>query len=392
MSAAERDDGCRRAPGLLLYLLFENRGEKAAVELAADATVQELRAAAHEAGGPAPHRQVLAVGADVLTDSGSTPLSDTCLISNEAVVAVRARRAAAAVVCCRQNRVAVILEGGAVRQFTLARKEEQTPVAAGCTAVVAGFGFTAAIVEGRLEVWGFQLRAITAGKPFAGLQGRQAVSCAASAGFRAVLAVVDSESHLHLCGDAKSGVPSELQGRVAAVAMWGVAAVVLTHGGEVFVVDRGGVEKKYLGGRPAMSISASGEHWAAVLDDGTVRCFGSNEKGECDVPSDLRSAVSCACGRGSTAAVCADGSVRWWGTVGVDLGSRLTAPCAAMALDEWYAAAVTSDGSLLATCTRRCARMLSRLRQLQAPTGGAEVPIDEEWRVHHGLNHAVAVM
>eukprot|EP01065_Artemidia_motanka_P050413 TRINITY_DN861_c0_g1_i2.p1 TRINITY_DN861_c0_g1~~TRINITY_DN861_c0_g1_i2.p1 ORF type:complete len:412 (+),score=119.95 TRINITY_DN861_c0_g1_i2:63-1238(+) len=391
MSAAERDDGCRRAPGLLLYLLFENRGEKAAVELAADATVQELRAAAHEAGGPAPHRQVLAVGADVLTDSGSTPLSDTCLISNEAVVAVRARRAAAAVVCCRQNRVAVILEGGAVRQFTLARKEEQTPVAAGCTAVVAGFGFTAAIVEGRLEVWGFQLRAITAGKPFAGLQGRQAVSCAASAGFRAVLAVVDSESHVHLCGDAwGSDVPSELQGRVAAVAICGNSLVALTHGGEVFVVKldvllpADGIEPTALGGS-AVSISAGQKHWAAVLDDGTVRCFGSNEKGECDVPSDLRSAVSCACGRGSTAAVCADGSVRWWGTVGVDLGSGLTAPCVAVALHEWYAVAVTADGSLLGTCTAEFAGLASLHPYDEFRTDGC-------WSVQRKLDRAVAVV
>eukprot|EP01065_Artemidia_motanka_P047144 TRINITY_DN7310_c0_g1_i6.p1 TRINITY_DN7310_c0_g1~~TRINITY_DN7310_c0_g1_i6.p1 ORF type:complete len:144 (+),score=28.75 TRINITY_DN7310_c0_g1_i6:3-434(+) len=66
-------------------------------------------------------------------------------------------------------------------------------------------------------------------------------------------------------------------------------------------------------GRAAVADSAGGVHCAALLDDGSVRCFGDNDVGQCDVPSGLRDVVSVECGKRSTFALHADGRLSWWG-------------------------------------------------------------------------------
>eukprot|EP01065_Artemidia_motanka_P047142 TRINITY_DN7310_c0_g1_i4.p1 TRINITY_DN7310_c0_g1~~TRINITY_DN7310_c0_g1_i4.p1 ORF type:complete len:163 (+),score=36.22 TRINITY_DN7310_c0_g1_i4:3-491(+) len=68
-------------------------------------------------------------------------------------------------------------------------------------------------------------------------------------------------------------------------------------------------------GRAAVADSAGGVHCAALLDDGSVRCFGDNDVGQCDVPSGLRDVVSVECGERSTFALHADGRLSWWGRV-----------------------------------------------------------------------------
>jgi hypothetical protein len=62
------------------------------------------------------------------------------------------------------------------------------------------------------------------------------------------------------------------------------------------------------------SIDGGGEHSAAVRQDGTVVCWGSNAAGQCAIPTGLPAANIVACGRDFTAACLADGSVRAWGS------------------------------------------------------------------------------
>eukprot|EP01065_Artemidia_motanka_P042784 TRINITY_DN5792_c0_g1_i2.p1 TRINITY_DN5792_c0_g1~~TRINITY_DN5792_c0_g1_i2.p1 ORF type:complete len:228 (+),score=70.73 TRINITY_DN5792_c0_g1_i2:49-684(+) len=74
---------------LPLQLLMEPSGAKVTVELPIEATVFELKAAVHRAGGPLPGFQELVVSGRPLPRDSTTPLSRTGLISPGAVVAVR---------------------------------------------------------------------------------------------------------------------------------------------------------------------------------------------------------------------------------------------------------------------------------------------------------------
>eukprot|EP01065_Artemidia_motanka_P005712 TRINITY_DN12760_c1_g2_i1.p1 TRINITY_DN12760_c1_g2~~TRINITY_DN12760_c1_g2_i1.p1 ORF type:complete len:162 (+),score=16.85 TRINITY_DN12760_c1_g2_i1:67-486(+) len=106
-------------------------------------------------------------------------------------------------------------------------------------------------------------------------------------------------------------------------------------------------------------------HYTAVLDDGSVQCFGCRpdvkcETGHCNVPSDLRSAVSCSCSDGGCAAVRADGSVCWWGRNVTEFANGVIAeagPCAAVAFGGGRALAVTRAGGLVRDCSEVKARI-----------------------------------
>jgi alpha-tubulin suppressor-like RCC1 family protein len=63
-----------------------------------------------------------------------------------------------------------------------------------------------------------------------------------------------------------------------------------------------------------ISISAGARHYMALLDDGTVRCWGYNALKQCDVPEDIQNRViSISAGGCHNMALLNDGTVRCWG-------------------------------------------------------------------------------
>lgn len=60
-------------------------------------------------------------------------------------------------------------------------------------------------------------------------------------------------------------------------------------------------------------ISAGGNHLAALMDNGTVRCWGENMKGQCKVPKDLTEVKKVCAGQEQTVALLNDGTIRCWG-------------------------------------------------------------------------------
>jgi alpha-tubulin suppressor-like RCC1 family protein len=111
-------------------------------------------------------------------------------------------------------------------------------------------------------------------------------------------------------------------GNTANVGAGGVTQTVAAAG----AVDLGG-------GRTATAISAGGLHTCAILDDGTVRCWGSNASGQLgyddtttvgddELPSTAgpvdfgggRTAVAISAGTSHTCAILDDGTVRCWGS------------------------------------------------------------------------------
>lgn len=60
-------------------------------------------------------------------------------------------------------------------------------------------------------------------------------------------------------------------------------------------------------------IACGTDHSAAVLPDGRVACWGSNEEGQCDVPHLPCSAVSVACSAERTTCLLEDGRILSWG-------------------------------------------------------------------------------
>ncbi len=77
--------------------------------------------------------------------------------------------------------------------------------------------------------------------------------------------------------------------------------------------------------------------------EGVVRCWGSNNSGQCDVPSDLGPVASVAAGFRFTVALRLDGSVRCWGQCDVpsDLG-----PVSAISAGRSHSVALLADGSV----------------------------------------------
>jgi alpha-tubulin suppressor-like RCC1 family protein len=62
-----------------------------------------------------------------------------------------------------------------------------------------------------------------------------------------------------------------------------------------------------------VSISCGGFHTAAVTIRGQVVCWGQNDRGQCDVPPDCRHAVTVSCGEQHTAVLNQDGVIVCWG-------------------------------------------------------------------------------
>eukprot|EP01065_Artemidia_motanka_P008025 TRINITY_DN14010_c0_g1_i1.p1 TRINITY_DN14010_c0_g1~~TRINITY_DN14010_c0_g1_i1.p1 ORF type:complete len:474 (+),score=167.37 TRINITY_DN14010_c0_g1_i1:70-1422(+) len=345
------------ACGLLLYLLLEPADEKVAVDLLPDATVGDLKAAAFEAGGPKPHEQELVVGSEELTEPDATELSDTNLIASEVTVTVR-RRTYSAALSVAHERGAVLLRNGCVVSFVHG-KQEVRRLGPGTTSVAAGSGFTAAAVDGRLEVWGLQADPIQRGMRKQ-LRGH-VCSVAARAG---TLAAVTAAGDLFMScvGGGQLPVPPLLRGTVSAASVGGDFTVVLRTDGSVAVfghaawLRRQGIVALELGGRLGRAVSAGLDFCAVLMDDGTVVCAGAPRDNQCSVPLSVRDAVSVTCGDGVAAAVLAGGRVRWWGVWGPEFAEGpigQAGPCVAVALSSSYAVAVTADGELVADCTRK---------------------------------------
>ncbi|MDG2029630.1 MAG: hypothetical protein P8J45_01365, partial [Phycisphaerales bacterium] len=66
-----------------------------------------------------------------------------------------------------------------------------------------------------------------------------------------------------------------------------------------------------------VEVAAGGFHSVAVLEDGSMRCWGYNYSGQCDVPSGVGEpgnlVTAVAAGGYHTVALLEDGSIRCWG-------------------------------------------------------------------------------
>ena len=127
-------------------------------------------------------------------------------------------------------------------------------------------------------------------------------------------------------------------------------------------------------GRTAVSVSSGSSHTCAVLDDGSLKCWGRNSLGQLGIGSttqqttpqtvDLgtgRTAVSVSLGYGHTCAVLDDGSLKCWGynyygELGIGSTTQQTTPqtvtlgtgrtAVSVSLGQYHTCAVLDDGSL----------------------------------------------
>eukprot|EP01065_Artemidia_motanka_P036089 TRINITY_DN439_c0_g1_i7.p1 TRINITY_DN439_c0_g1~~TRINITY_DN439_c0_g1_i7.p1 ORF type:complete len:490 (+),score=133.88 TRINITY_DN439_c0_g1_i7:66-1472(+) len=339
-------DGMVASAGFLLQLLFEPDGRRASVRMPIDGTIAQLQAAVHSEGGPVPPLQVLAVGGERLMHLGRTLLSDTRLIRPGVCVTVRRRDPRRRCVgVSHTGRLIAILDNGDV-WCPAERGAAETPKSmlevsswvrttanmkghekgASCfgylgdvASVHCGANYLAVLADGKVLLWsGVSDAAWSA----ALRQLDKEVVCFSASSCLDVqhgagkLAAVDSDGQLWLLDKAGTTVPAVLYRRAAAVSVSSGMAVVLTTDGQVCTLSHYWPEEPnwvHLGGRPAVAVSAGSGHGAALLDDGSVRCFGDNTYGQCNVPSGLRDVVSVECNEVSTFAVLSDGGISWWG-------------------------------------------------------------------------------
>eukprot|EP01065_Artemidia_motanka_P051350 TRINITY_DN9041_c0_g3_i1.p1 TRINITY_DN9041_c0_g3~~TRINITY_DN9041_c0_g3_i1.p1 ORF type:complete len:426 (+),score=118.24 TRINITY_DN9041_c0_g3_i1:52-1329(+) len=340
----------RAGTGILLYIVYDPSGEKVPVELPVDATVAELKAAIHAAGGPWPHEQVLAVGAERISDNDCTPLSDTAQVSNEAVVTVTS--SVGALLATAGSRAAVLLDEGSVLTFVGGHITERA-VGAGVSSLAVSDSLTAVVIRGRVDAWG------SAEAEAAVKEGLESVrtdvrSVAACYG---VLFVLDVEGVVHLIGDARAcSQLDEVQRKVTHICSGTRHFCALTYDGCFVKIGWDGqfigIRHIQLSGR-VRSMAAGARHIALLMDDGSVRCCGDNAKGQCSVPADLGSdSVWVSCGDRSTVAVRRDGSLCWWGERSqlqhAPLSTSGVSYCAAI-FCQHAVHAVTADGSQICT-------------------------------------------
>eukprot|EP01065_Artemidia_motanka_P017737 TRINITY_DN2116_c0_g2_i2.p1 TRINITY_DN2116_c0_g2~~TRINITY_DN2116_c0_g2_i2.p1 ORF type:complete len:448 (+),score=103.63 TRINITY_DN2116_c0_g2_i2:145-1488(+) len=362
---------------LRLELLIEPSGRRVVVDLPCDASVAELRAAAHEAGGLRPGVQQLTIGGWTLVRSDATLLSATGLIRQGARVVVGRRDLRRLPVSFGVSHGLALLDGGTVGAWGDTHAFEPLPDFGGCVqSVHAGFYNCAAVVEGRLAVWGSNKQHI---RDVDQLRGKQVVCCSMAVNGD-VVAAVDSDGWLHFCGVKKHCTPARaavarMQGRVAAVSMYDYAFfAVMTLDGTAAMINTSGKDERDdldlrmdlgigtpatvkevteldLGGRAAVSVSAGYRHCIVLLDDGSVRCFGENSTGQCDVPPDLPEVAACAAGGNRTAVCCADGMyVRWgnkWNAHTTTANIAAAGPCVAVGIGDDVTCAVTADGRVV---------------------------------------------
>eukprot|EP01065_Artemidia_motanka_P027377 TRINITY_DN32577_c0_g1_i1.p1 TRINITY_DN32577_c0_g1~~TRINITY_DN32577_c0_g1_i1.p1 ORF type:complete len:455 (+),score=157.58 TRINITY_DN32577_c0_g1_i1:70-1434(+) len=342
----------RSEPGISLFVVIAPHDRVIPLELPLDASVSDLKEAVLAAGGPPPPRQILMVGAQELTDPAATPLSDTELISNEVRIHVMARQTLQykSISAAHRHGVALLGGGAGVVGWGEAQLWSPLPDFSGRTvlSVHAGRQFSAAIVDSAVEVWGPPAAEFNA--DLQQLAGRKIVCCSASVKQNALVAV-DAGGCVAICGPDKGTfgqVPPDLQGQVAAAACGYSCVVVLLRDGSVaFFGHRTRPTRADLGGRSAVSVSSGWHHSAALLDDGSVHCFGRDQEGQCRAPP-LNDVVSCDCGKTFTVALRRNGSVVWWGE-GIPTGRIASAaPCAAVAAGRHFTVAVTPAGDLVA--------------------------------------------
>eukprot|EP01065_Artemidia_motanka_P039689 TRINITY_DN487_c1_g1_i6.p1 TRINITY_DN487_c1_g1~~TRINITY_DN487_c1_g1_i6.p1 ORF type:complete len:437 (+),score=117.70 TRINITY_DN487_c1_g1_i6:82-1392(+) len=368
----------RTAEQLQIELLLPPDERRAVVCVPPDAAVADLWTAVHDAGGPPPVLQELAVGGRRLPRAGWRLLRDTGLVRAGARIAVSRRDLSARRVSASSSRKVVLLDSGEVRCFDEGPVPDFSP--GSVTSVHVGFGCTAAVVAGKVVVWSDDR--VPEDPPLL-LEGRSIVCFSPCPSFGrmdspGLNCAVDTDGKLLLWDvrdDRFAEVPDGLDGSVAAAdVMQGrdadcatPAAAVLTHDGAVFALtetlqppDAARVrkftvaERADLGGRTALSVRAGNRHFAVLLDDGSVRCFGAG-CGQCYAPVGLRGVVSCAAWSDTTFALLDDGSFHCWGLSQdddpIDTQSLRDAVGASGCVDiefaRWMVSVVTADGRLL---------------------------------------------
>lgn len=98
-----------------------------------------------------------------------------------------------------------------------------------------------------------------------------------------------------------------------------------------------------------VSADSGRDHTIALLNDGTVRCWGANFSGQTNVPVNLTNVVAVSAGWQHCLALKADGTVTAWGWNG---GGQTNVPVglsnvAAIAAGGWHSAALTRSGDVV---------------------------------------------
>jgi protein-S-isoprenylcysteine O-methyltransferase Ste14 len=106
------------------------------------------------------------------------------------------------------------------------------------------------------------------------------------------------------------------------VSALGLVAVVVLVAGAVLLINRN--SGPVAATNSTHPIAAGSFHALAIKSDGTVVAWGSNTKGQTNVPAGLKDVTSVAAGRYHSIALQADGTVVAWATI--SMGRRTCQP------------------------------------------------------------------